>query len=168
MTTNCRFNCNSLGISWQLDGNSLVRQSGIPTGKLHWPIVGKPKSIEANDFHHWANEVLLSGPRVPSVYTFTVLIGGEILRFDPISFDTCDLTRTSHDPATATMKCYRCLHTQQTPRQVNINFTARVDSLHILHRSTSSSNVSFGRGRHLSVPSWHRAMRASCQRNDMV
>ena len=61
MTTHCRFNGNSLGISWQLDGNSLVSQSGIPTGKLHWPIVGKPTPIEANDFHHWANEVLLSG-----------------------------------------------------------------------------------------------------------
>ena len=63
MTTHCRFNGNSLGIGWQLDGNSLVRHSGIPTGKLHWPIVGKPTPIKANDFHHCANEVLLSGLR---------------------------------------------------------------------------------------------------------
>ena len=162
MTTHCRFNGNSLGISWQLDGNSLVSQSGIPTGKLHWPIVGKPKPIEANDFHHWANGVLLSGPLSSISLHVYSSNRREILRFDPISFDTCDLTRTSHDPATATMKCYGCLHTStfitqssmaptQTPRQVKTNFTARVDSLHILHRSTSSSNLSFGRGRHLSV-----------------
>ena len=35
MTTYCRFNGNSLGISWQLDGNSLVSQSGIPTGNYY-------------------------------------------------------------------------------------------------------------------------------------
>ena len=61
MANHWRFNGNSLEINWQLDGNSLVNQCGLPTSKLHWSIVGKPKPNEANDFHHWANEVLLSG-----------------------------------------------------------------------------------------------------------
>ena len=34
--------------------------------------------------------------RVPSFYTFIVLIDVDASHFDPISFDTCDLARTSH------------------------------------------------------------------------
>ena len=46
MTTHCRFNGNSLGISWQLDGNSLVSQSGIPTGIFIGPLLASQSQLK--------------------------------------------------------------------------------------------------------------------------